>query len=116
MRFATTLLLALFPALAYAEKWEWQDTALESAYAATLAVDYVQTVQITRDGREVNPIMGRSGEKVPPAVYFPVAFAAHAAAMYFLPRDYRRVVQGMSVGISFLNISRNYSVGYGVFF
>lgn len=35
-----------------------------------LAADYRQTVDICRDGDEMNPIMGRHGELAMPALYF----------------------------------------------
>jgi hypothetical protein len=51
-------------------EWSRTDTAIEVAYGATLAADYLQTRQIVADGLEDNFIMGERGQNLPPAVYF----------------------------------------------
>lgn len=93
-------------------KWTTTDSALEGGVAATFAADYVQTRAITRNSFEENPIMGRSGERIPPEVYFPVAMGIHAAAMIALPPKYRRAAQLMSIGFETMTVANNWRIGY----
>lgn len=88
------------------------DSALEGGVAATFAADYVQTRAITRNSFEENPIMGRSGDRLPPEAYFPVAMGIHTAAMIALPPKYRRAVQLMTIGFESLTVANNWRIGY----
>ena len=112
---ALALLLAL-ASTAGADEWTAGDTALQVTYAATLGADYLQTRQGIKGGWEQNPIMGHHGERVPPEVYFPVAFAVHTTLMVLTPKPYRGVVQGISIGVSSMNVARNWQAGWAVKF
>lgn len=58
---------------------------------------------------ELNPIVGRCGERVPLAVYVPVGFALHAAVAWMLPPRWRDVFQGLTVATEALAIGLNAS-------
>lgn len=90
------------------------DVAGEVAFGVVLAADWAQTVDITRDGYEKNPIIGRRGERVPPAVYFPVMFVLHAAAAWLLPRPFRNAWQAGWVIAEGVVVWNNAVAGYGL--
>lgn len=64
----------------------------------TLATDWAQTVWITEDCSEHNPILGECGERVPHYVYFPVMIAGSMIISRVLPEWYRGVFQGAVTG------------------
>lgn len=109
--FAAGVLLATC-ADAAADRWTHTDTALQITFAGTLALDYLQTRQITDLCREANPIIGECGDRVSPDVYFPAAFAGHALVAAALPQPYRRIWQSVWVGAQTHTIYRNYGAGY----
>ncbi len=109
--------LLLCSASANAEGWRpapWTrtDTAVEVAVIALLTVDYVQTLAITRDGRESNMLIGASGERVHPTVYFPMVAAIHLAASRLLPQPWRRVAQGAVIAVQTSAVVTNWRAGY----
>lgn len=93
-------------------RWTGGDTALQAAFAATMLGDYLQTRRIVRAGREVNPLIGQRGQRIPPAVYFPATFLLHTAAMRALPQPWRRVAQGLSIGFEGGVVGRNTALGF----
>ncbi|MFO0583026.1 MAG: hypothetical protein U0229_12200 [Anaeromyxobacter sp.] len=99
-----------------APRWDWVDTSLQLGIGLGLAADWAQTRQIVRDGREANPLIGAHGEHVGPGVYFPAVFAVTTATAWTLPRDWRRVVQGVLLGVEYATVSRNwYAAGRNPF-
>ena len=95
------------------ERWTSGDTALQAVFGLALLGDYLQTRKIVRDADEMNPIIGLTGQRVPPAVYFPAVMALHTAAMYALPKRYRTIAQGLSIGAQAGVVGRNLVLGYG---
>ena len=93
--------------------WKAEDTALQALFGLAMLGDYLQTRRITREGREVNPIIGKRGQRVPPELYFPLTFGLHTGAMYLLPKPWRNIAQGLSVGFEGGVVGRNAALGYG---
>lgn len=94
--------------------WSKRDVALQSAFTASLAVDWVQTQDIISDCVESNPVLVSPdcGVRVPSAFYFPAVAILHATAVHLLPSDWRPLVQGFSLGIQLSALHLNYSYGY----
>jgi len=88
------------------------DVAGEVAFGAALAADYVQTRQITRDGYEGNPLIGRWGERTSPEAYFAAAALLHAGVAILLPRPWRQVWQGGWCVVEGVAVWNNYVDGY----
>jgi hypothetical protein len=99
-------------ALAGCEHWTKQDTALEVAFAGATALDWRQTVSITGNCEESNPMIGRCGGMVPPNIYFPIAIAVHAAIAACLPRRWRTVFQAFTTGLEVGTVASNDQHGY----
>jgi len=56
-----------------------------AALLALLAIDYAQTLQIVADGREINPLIGRTGGgDVPPLLYFGVVVTIIMVVRYMV--------------------------------
>lgn len=106
------VLLILVPGRAAADEWKAVDTSLEVSYVALSGADYLQTRQIARDGREMNPIMGKHGDRVDVGVYFAVTTLAHVALARVLPRPYRTIAQVIGIGVQAGTVVRNYNAGY----
>jgi hypothetical protein len=113
---AALLALLASPAAAAADEWKLGDTALEGAFVAVLAADYAQTKQIAEDGREGNPVIGSHGERVAPAVYFPIVAVAHVAVARALPGRWRTAFQGISLGWQVDAVHTNLQAGYAIEF
>ena len=99
-------------ALAGCAPWTKQDTALEAAFVGTVALDWHQTISITANCQESNPMIGRCGDVMPPNVYFPIAIAVHATIAALLPRTWRTAFQGFSAGLEVSTIYNNQEDGY----
>jgi hypothetical protein len=86
--------------------------ALYALVALALALDWHETLAITRDGAEVNPLLGRHGERFAPTPYFAVCVAAFAAAAYYLPRRWAVVVAVAVFALEAHALSVNHACGY----
>lgn len=93
-------------------KWSLTNTLLEAGMGAAVLGDYIQTRKITHNGRELNPIMGKSGQRMSPNLYFPLAMAAHAGTMYALPEPYRTWAQAGTLALQSANVGRNLGLGW----
>jgi hypothetical protein len=109
------VLLCASPAAAE-RKWTGIDTGLEITALSLLVVDYIQTTDIVADGAETNAIMGSHGQRVGPGLYFASAAVVHVAAAALLPQPYRRIFQGVTIGIQIDGIHSNWQGGYGISF
>lgn len=97
-------------------KWTRTNTALQAAFAATLAVDYWQTAQpggITDDCREWHPVVGPCGDRGGAAGVVLLSAAVHLAIATALPEKYRLIFQSMSLGVESHQIWANHRAGYG---
>ena len=99
-------------ALASCERWTKQDTALELAFVGATAADWRQTIDITQQCDETNPMIGPCGETVPPDLYFPVAIVVHAAIAACLPPTWRTVFQAFSTGLEVSTVVANHNEGF----
>ena len=86
-----------------------RDTALELAFVAATVIDWNQTTSITADCQELNPVIGRCGNGVPPHVYFPIVLFVHVAIAATLPRPWREIFQAFTTGIEATTIYRNHA-------
>lgn len=112
VKLALVIALLLVPATARAERWTHLDTALEATTLALFAVDYAQTRQILADGREGNMLMDEAG--IPPEPYFLAAAALHVVGAAVLPQPYRRIAQGVTIGVQVGAIQANWHAGYSL--
>jgi len=112
----TLAALLLLTGTAHAEPWTALDVTLQLTTSAVLVADWAQTRAITGDCSEANPIMGLCGEKLSPDIYFPVVIVGHALLMHALPRSWRRVAQGITIGVQAHTVHSNYQAGYSVKF
>lgn len=115
------LLLACAPGLARADRWTPVDSGLELVVMASLAADYVQTVRICRDPivathEESNPVMGPTGQRVPPEAYFATVAVAHAVVARVLPQPWRRISQGLMFAVQIKSVTHNWEAGYAIRF
>lgn len=94
--------------------WTTADTAWQGAVTASLAADYSQTRTALDAGYdEKNPIMGPSGDRIAPEVYFPACAAAAAGAAVALPRPWRRALQVAVLAVQVHTIAGNVHAGAG---
>jgi hypothetical protein len=99
--------LVLCVVLASCSHWSKTDTVLEAAFIATTAIDWHQTMSITANCNELNPVIGSCGDGVPPNAYFPMTFVLHAAVAAALPPRWREVFQGFTIGLEASTTYRN---------
>ena len=101
------LVCGLFSLGSCVSRWNATHTVLESANMVVLAVDYKQTKNFVKNCRELNPIMGECGKRIPPEVYFPVVAGLHVLTAILLPSDYRYIFQGFTLGLEMSTIHTN---------
>ncbi len=95
-----------------ADDWTLNDTLMETATLAMLAIDYHQTKQVVADGREGNPIIGLKGENISPDAYFLTVASAQLVLALVLPQPYRRISQLVVIVVQADAVSANWSAGY----
>ncbi len=90
--------------------WTGANTAMELGFAGEVAIDTYQTSRsILPACAELNPIVGRCGDRVPLAVYVPVGLVLHAAIAWALPPRLRNLFQIASLGVEGAVIGLNWS-------
>lgn len=77
-----------------------------------LLADWSQTVTVTKAGRELNPLIGRKGERIPPAIYFPLAVVGLSIAVLFLPGLWGQRLGILVLGLEGSQVWTNYVSGY----
>lgn len=87
--------------------WTAKDTVLEAAWIATIAIDWHQTMTITGECNEENPVIGSCGDGLPPAIYFPMTLALHAIVARALPQPWRLLFQAFTLGLEVSTIWGN---------
>lgn len=95
--------------------WKWYDVVGETVVVGVLAGDYVQTVKITENGTEGNPVIGQHGERVHPNIYFPVILLIHATVAWFLPQPARGSWQFLTAAIASVSVWNNTMEGFSPF-
>ncbi len=78
--------------------WRKRDTIREHGLIAITAVDWYQTVDITKACRESNPIIGECGERVNMHLYFASVLVIQSIVARLLSPDYRGFMQGAWIG------------------
>lgn len=97
--------------------WTAKDTSLEIIYAASHAMDWSQTLHISRNPQtyfELNPIMGPHPSEDKVKAYFALTLIAHAAMAYMLPPPYRTIWQSFWIGVETLAVQHNRAMGLGL--
>lgn len=82
-------LAVAFMFLAACASWTRTEKGLAVAYATETTVDAVQTRSIVNDCAEVNPLIGRCGDRIPVPVYFPLLDIAVIGAAALMPHGWR---------------------------
>lgn len=106
------LVLAAALSLGACHQWSPMNTVAESAFAVEIAIDASQTRFITKDCNEINPIVGKCGQRVPFYVYLPLAFLTHWAIAAALPPSWRPWFQAVTAGVEGTVVYDNADFGY----
>ena len=106
---ATAGLLALHAPAARADKWTKTDTAVEAACAGLLIADWGQTLD--RRYEESNPILGKRPTEAAVTGYFLGVITLHLAIARVLPRPWRTLFQGTTIGVEGHSIYANWRLG-----
>lgn len=94
------------------QAWSKTDTAMQMAAMTALSLDYVQTVSITNDSLESNRLIGASGERIPPTVYFTSVIVLHFLAAASLPPVMRKLLSAAVIGVGVHSVHHNHIHGY----
>ncbi len=115
------LIILIIPSLSIASNWSKEDTYWEAACLSVITVDWMQTHHMAEKDfyvngkqlREINPILGSQPTQKDVDLYFVSALAVHATAAFLLPKKWRRIFQGGTVGLELFIIGNNYRLGAG---
>jgi hypothetical protein len=112
------VLALAWAAPARSSDWNRTDTAVEAAVLASVACDWMQTVNFTQRHTfyESNPVLGATPSAARVHAYFAAVAAAHAAAAYVLPRPWRSVWQVAWFGIETGYVVHNVRAGVAISF
>ena len=92
--------------------WTRADVQREGAFGTLMATDMMQTLTITEECSEINPIIGNCGQNVNPLIYFPITMALHVLVMHLLPPNWRSSFQYISIGAELSTVVTNEMNGY----
>lgn len=104
---------------AYASDWTRGDTIREVSWEVLHVIDWGQTLEIARYPyrySEYNPILGKHPSVGKVNLYMGAWVILHPVISYLLPKDYRKVWQYISIGVSAGCVGKNFSAGIGVRF
>jgi hypothetical protein len=79
--------------------WTRADVARQVTFGVTMAADAVQTIEITADCDEINPVIGQCGENVPVIPYFIGTMMIHTMLAHLLRGSKRSAFQWVSIGV-----------------
>jgi hypothetical protein len=116
MKYAVAALLLLIANNTRADdsawKWTTMDTIGQVAITTLLVMDRNQTIRIGRDGLESNAILGKSPSARAVNTYF-ISYALLSTGLSLaLPKPYRNIVQGITIGYQFETVRYN-AYGFG---
>ena len=101
---------------ANADRWTNTDTAIQLGVGVTLLGDYLQTRRVMRDNLETNYFMRTYATDKPPILspefYFSAVAIVHTLTMITLPKTWRHVAQGLTIGVQLKAMRANYAYGY----
>ena len=112
--FKFILALLLVSTSAIADEWTTADTKREAAYLTLHTLDWAQTRNIARNPnkwQEQNAILGKHPSISQVDRYFIATGALHFAVAYYLPAEYRKVFQYVTIGIEGRVVVHNFSIG-----
>ena len=97
---AAVFVLLAAPRARALDSWTWQDSAWEAGFAAAVVLDVGTTNQGLKMGcRELNPIVGPHPSEGRVLAFGLSAIVGHAAVSLLLPEPYRRIWQGVTLGL-----------------
>ncbi|MFZ2541846.1 MAG: hypothetical protein WAW75_08745 [Gallionella sp.] len=116
--FKFILALLLVSSSAWADEWSREDTYREATYLTLHTMDWAQTRNIARNPNyhEQNAILGKHPSVGRVDGYFALTGLAHFAVAYYLPTEYRKAFQYVTIGIEGGAVVHNFSLGIGVRF
>lgn len=110
---AAVLALALCACVSGSRRWTALDVGSELALGAVTMVDWRQTVDITRNCGEANPVLGACGKRFPLAAWVPLVLAAHFGVAAALPHgEVRSLWQWTALGAEAATVWTNWRSGY----
>ena len=111
-------LFLLIPFSSGASDWTREDTYREATYLTLHTIDWAQTRNIARNPLyyEQNAILGKHPSVGKVDGYFVLTGLAHIAISYYLPTEYRKAFQYITLGIEGGAVAHNISLGIGVKF
>lgn len=97
-------------------KWPKRDIALATVFVASSVIDWRQTAKdrgIFTFCDEMNPMLGKCGDRMPIQLYFPMVWATFGTGASALGGWYRTGFLGALAAVETENIHHNQSIGYG---
>jgi hypothetical protein len=79
--------------------WRRRDTIREHGLIAITLVDWYQTVDITKNCNESNPIIGKCGERVNMHLYFATVLVLQGIVGRLISPDWRTFLHGTWIGV-----------------
>ena len=104
---------------AFADEWTAADTKREAVYLTLHTLDWAQTRNIARNPNkwtESNVILGKHPSVLQVDRYFIATGVLHFAVAHYLPTEYRKAFQYVTIGIEGGAVAHNFSIGVGVKF
>ena len=98
----------------FAENWTKGDTYREIVFLSLHFLDWQTTLDVAKqpqDYQEYNPILGKHPTVSEVNNYFLLTGATHIILSYYLPNEYRRAFQYITIGISGTAVTNNLSCG-----
>lgn len=118
VKFISVLIgLLMLPSVCLAS-WSTADTQRQIAYGLLHTMDWMQTHEVSRnpDYRELNPILGPNPSEGRINTYFAATLVGHTVISYYLPDNYRRWWQFITIGFEAGVVGRNASMGIKIRF
>jgi hypothetical protein len=111
---AIILVLILAQPVQAADKWTTQDYTLEASFMVFHFIDWRQTRYIAKnpgDYNELNPILGSHPETWEVDAWFVGTALIHPIVTHLLPKKYRTIWQGITIGASAATVGWNFQMG-----
>ena len=108
------IFLLLVSSSAFADEWTSADTKREAVYLTLHTLDWAQTRNIARNPNkwtESNVILGKHPSVPQVDRYFIATGALHLAVAYYLPAEYRKAFQYITIGMEGGMVAHNFSIG-----
>ena len=115
-------ILLLISSSAFADEWSREDSYREATYLTLHTVDWLQTRNISRSAEcktgqpppcwhEQNTLLGKCPSIAQVNQYFAATAALQFAVAYYLPAEYRKAFQYVTIGIEGGAVAHNFSIG-----